>query len=138
MSFIDIKNPQERERIVHDFINIRNGLQAEAKNNKAKGLTQQIQLVKTYTPLIKATQESTNKITQELKNNRGIKENNTPYWKETYAKPAIDYYLDSKKNLDKYYGIQKRNGNYVMGTKIITLDKQSNITTSLRTYKGTQ
>ena len=67
MSFIDIKNPQERERIVNDFINIRNTLRAEAENNKAKGLTQQIQLVKTYTPLIKATQESTSKITEELK-----------------------------------------------------------------------
>ena len=108
MSFIDIKNPQERERIVHDFINIRNTLRAEAENNKAKGLTQQIQLVKTYTPLIKATQESTSKITQEIKNNRAVKENNNPFWKETYAKPAIDYYLDSKKNLDTYYGIVNR------------------------------
>ena len=79
MSFIDIKNPYERDRIIHDYVNIQNALRAEAENNKAKGLTQQMQIVKTYTLLIKATQESTNKITQELKNNRGIKENNTPY-----------------------------------------------------------
>ena len=30
------------------------------------------------------------------------------------------------------------NGNYVKGTEIITLDNQSNITTSSKTYKGTQ
>ena len=108
MSFIDIKNPQERDRIVQDYINIRNELRVKAENDKARGLTQQIQLVKTYTPLIKATQESTSKITQEIKNNRAVKENNNPFWKETYAKPAINYYLGSKKNLDKYYGIQKK------------------------------
>ena len=61
MSFIDIKNPQERDRIVQDYINTRNELRAKAENDKARGLTQQIQLVKTYTPLIKATQESSSK-----------------------------------------------------------------------------
>ena len=108
MSFIDIKNPQERDRIVQDYINTRNELRAKAENDKARGLTQHIQLVKTYTPLIKATQESTSKITEELKNNRAVKEEQKPFWKETYAKPAINYYLDSNKNLDEYYGIQKK------------------------------
>ena len=136
MSFIDIKNPQERDRIVQDYINTRNELRAKAENDKARGLTQQIQLVKTYTPLIKATQESTSKITQELKNNRAVKENNNPFWKETYAKPAINYYLDSKKNLDKYYGIQKKGDHYVMGNKMVTLDNKSNIIVNGKTYKA--
>ena len=128
MSFIDIKNPQERDRIVQDYINTRNELRAKAENDKARGLTQQIQLVKTYTPLIKATQESSNKITEELKNNRAVKEEHNPFWKETYTKPAINYYLDSNKNLDKYFGIQKKGDHYVMGEKTITLDDKSNIT----------
>ena len=138
MSFIDIKNPQERDRIVQDYINIRNELRAKAENDKARGLTQQIQLVKTYTPLIKATQESTSKITEELKNNRAVKEDHKLFWNETYAKSAINYYLDSNKNLDKYFGIQKKGEHYVMGTEIVTLDNQSNITTSLKTYKSTR
>ena len=128
MSFIDIKNPQERDRIVQDYINTRNELRAKAENDKARGLTQQIQLVKTYTPLIKATQESSSKITEELKNNRAVNEDNKPFWKETYTKPAINYYLDSNKNLDKYFGIQKKGDHYVMGVKTITLDNKSNIT----------
>ena len=128
MSFIDIKNPQERDRIVQDYINTRNELRAKAENDKARGLTQQIQLVKTYTPLIKATQESSSKITEELKNNRAVNEDNKPFWKETYTKPAINYYLDSNKNLDKYFGIQRKGDHYAMGLKTITLDKKSNIT----------
>ena len=40
----------------------------------------------------------------------------------------IKYYLDSKKNLDKYYGIQKRDDHYIMGDKIVTIDDKSNIT----------
>ena len=128
MSFIDIKNPQERDRIVQDYINTRNELRAKAENDKARGLTQQIQLVKSYTPLIKATQESSSKITEELKNNRAVNEDNKPFWKETYTKPAINYYLDSNKNLDKYFGIQKKGDHYAMGLKTITLDNKSNIT----------
>ena len=78
--------------------------------------------------MIKATQESSSKITEELKNNRAVNEDNKPFWKETYTKPAINYYLDSNKNLDKYFGIQKKGDHYVMGEKTITLDNKSNIT----------
>ena len=108
MLFIDIKNLQERDRIVQDYINTQNELQAKAEKYEARGFTQQTQLVKNYTPLIKATQESSSQITKELKNNRAIKEDNKPFWQETFAKPAINYYFNSKKNLDKYCGIQKK------------------------------
>ena len=85
MAFIDIKNPEERDRIVQDYINTRNELRAKADNDEAQGLVQQLQLEKTYTPLIKATQESSSKITKELKNNRAAREEEKGFWKETNA-----------------------------------------------------
>ena len=96
MSFISIKNPEQRDQIVQDYINTRKELRAKAENDKARGMVQQIQLEKTYTPLIKATQESTSKITQELKNNRAVKENEKSYWKPDVAKSAIEFYLSLK------------------------------------------
>ena len=47
MSFIDIKNPEQRDQIVQDYINTRKELRAKAENDKARGMVQQIQLEKT-------------------------------------------------------------------------------------------
>ena len=137
MAFIDIKNPSQREQIVQDYINTRKEIQQKAENDKAEGLQQQIQLEKTYTPLIKATQESTKKITEELKNNRAKVEKEKGYWKKDFAKPAIQYYLNLDKNMDKYYGIQKIGDDYVMGDKLVGIDKESNITVNNKTFEGT-
>ena len=137
MAFIDIKDPQKRDRIVQDYINSKKEFQQKSENNKAEGLQQQIELEKTYTPLIKATQESAKKITTEIKNSRANVEQEKGYWKKDFAKSAINYYLNISKNKDKYYGIQKRGDDYVMGSKIITIDNQSNITVDDTKFEGT-
>ena len=137
MAFIDIKDPQKRDRIVQDYINSKKEFQQKSENNKAEGLQQQIELEKTYTPLIKATEESAKKITTEIKNSRANVEQEKGYWKKDFAKSAINYYLNISKNKDKYYGIQKRGADYVMGSKIITIDNQSNITVDDTKFEGT-
>ena len=137
MAFIDIKDPKNRDRIVQDYINTKKEFQQKSENDKAEGLQQQIQLEKTYTPLIKATQESTKKITTEIKNTRANVEQDKGYWKKDFAKSAINYYSNISKNKDKYYGIQKRGDDYVMGSKIITIDNQSNITVDDTKFEGT-
>ena len=137
MSFIDIKDPQKRDRIVQDYINTKKEFQQKSENDKAEGLQQQIELEKTYTPLIKATEESAKKITTEIKNSRANVEQEKGYWKKDFAKSAINYYLNISKNKDKYYGIQKRGADYVMGSKIITIDNQSNITVDNTKFEGT-
>ena len=124
MSFIDIKNPQKREQIVQDYIKTLGFVRNKAENEKAQGLEQQIKLEKQYNPIIKATKESTNKITDELKSNRALTEGKNGAWKRDFAKSAIDYYLGIKKNKDEYYGIQKREGQYKMGDATITLDSK--------------
>ena len=137
MSFIDIKDPKKRDQIVEDYIKTLSLIRQKAENEKAKGLEQQIKLEKQYNPIIKATKQSTNKITEELKNNRAIGEGQRGIWRRNFAQSAIEYYLNQKKNQDKYYGIQKMNGEYRMGDSTVTLDDKSNIYVDDVRFEGT-
>jgi hypothetical protein len=137
MSFIDIKDPQKREQIVQDYIKTLSLVREKAENEKAKGLEQQIKLEKQFNPIINATKQSTDKITNELKKNRAVPEGLKGIWKKNYAQPAIDYYLNVKKNIDKYYGIQKINGEYKMGEATVKVDDQSNIHVGNERFEGT-
>ena len=138
MSFIDIKDPNKREQIVQDYIKTLTLVRQKAENEKAKGLEQQIKLEKQYNPIIKATKESSNKITDELKNSRAIAENQKGVWRPNFSQPAIEYYLHIKnKGKDRYYGIVKINDQYKMGVATITLDDKSNIYVNNVRFEGT-
>ena len=137
MAFIEISNPQQREKIVHDYVSTLHEIRGKAENDKAQGLQQQIDLNKQYEPLIKATKDSASKITTELKSNRSIKEIDKGYWKQNFVKPAIDYYLNLKANVDKYYGIQKKGDHYIMGNSVVDIDSDSNIRVNDQKFEGT-
>ena len=137
MSFITIKDPLKRDEIVKDYIKMRHDLRVKSENDKAEGLEQRTQLEKTFSPIIKATKDSTQEITKELKTNRDIVEKEKGYWKPNFTKPAIDYYLNLNKNIDKNYGIKKQGSHYQMGQEIVTLDNLSNRTVDGRTFQGT-
>ena len=138
MSFIDIKNPQKRDQIVQDYIKTLAFVRNKAENEKARGLEQQIKLQKQYNPIITATKESTNRITDELKSSRAVAESQKGYWKRDFAKSAIDYYLNLTKNEDRYYGIQKKDGQYKMGNATVILDNKSNIYIDGKRFEGTR
>ena len=123
MAFIEISNPAKRNEIVKDYINTKHQLQEKYENDKAVGLQQRIAFEKQYQPLLKASKESSKDITKELKKNRTIKELDKGYWKPDYAKPALDYYLSLRNNVDKYYGIRKQADGYVMGDSKVVIDK---------------
>ncbi len=138
MSFITIKNPKERDKIVEDYIQTVQRVRDRTEDEKAQGMRSKVQLTKAFSPIVEATKESTSKITEEIKKSRAIAESGKAYWEKDFAKSAIDYYLDLKKNKDTYYGIQKRGESYVMGDKTdIKIDEDSNITIDDRTYKAT-
>ena len=137
MAFIEISNPAKRNEIVEDYINTKHQLQEKYENDKAVGLQQRIAFEKQYQPLLKASKESSKDITKELKKNRIIKELDKGYWKPDYAKPALDYYLSLRNNVDKYYGIQKKGNGYVMGDSNVVIDTDSNIIVNDQRFKGT-
>ena len=101
MSFIEIKNPHERDKIVKDYIETVKQLKEKSLNDKAEGMQRQIQLEKAFTPVVQATKESTAKITEEIKKNRAVKESEKGYWNKDFSKKAIDYYLNLKSNKDE-------------------------------------
>ena len=137
MAFIEIKNPQERDKIVSDYIETVKQLKEKSLNDKAEGLQRQIQLEKAFTPVVQATKESTAKITEEIKKNRAVKESDKGYWSKDFSKKAIDFYLNLKSNKDDYYGIQKSKTGYIMGDKNVEIDEQSNIHIDGNTFEGT-
>lgn len=137
MAFIEIKDPLQRDRIVEDYIKTRNLIRNESEDEKAHGLVQQIQIEKTATPVLKATQDSAKIITKELKESRAFAERQREFWDKNYVEPAITYYLKMKKNRDKYFSIQKSGNHYIMGNEIIRIDDNSNIIVEGERYEGT-
>ena len=144
MAFIDIKDPKQRDKIVADYLSTIKNIQRQNEDEKVIGLTRQVDLEKTFNPVIKATEMSTKAITKEIKNI-----NKTPpatlsiprkrTWDVSNGLTAIDYYLNKygKKNLDKYYGIQQDGDKLMMGDKEVTVDEDSNISVDNKTYNGT-
>ena len=148
MAFIDIKDPRERDKIVADYLSTIKHVQQRNEDERAIGLARQADLETTFNPIIKATEKSTKAITKELiPLRKEIKNINKPEtkpkkrtWDESNGRTAIDYYLNihSKKNLEKYYGIQQQDDDtLMMGDKEITVDEESNISVDGVGYEGT-
>ena len=133
MSFINIANPKERDKIVKDYVDTLQQYRTKAENQKAIGIERQTQLKEVFKPVVEATQESTNKITEQLQNNNVNKD----YWDSNSNEKAIDFYSKLKTNKDKYYSIQKIDGQYKMGHSNVEIDDLSNITIDGKTYQGT-
>ena len=143
MAFIDIKDPKERDRFVADYISTVKNIQQRNEDERALGLKRQIDLEKTFNPVIKATEMSTKAITNEIKNIKPPRPTLSVPKKRTWDADdgftAIDYYLNkySKHNLDKYYGIQQDGDKLMMGDKEIVVDGNSNIHVDDETFRGT-
>ena len=139
MSFIDIKDPKKRDEIVADYLATVRRVQQRNEDEKALGLVRQAELEKTFNPIVKATEKSTEAITKALH----VKQRTLPAirrkrtWTEQQS-DAIDFYLnDNKKKLDKYYGIQRDGeGKLWMGNGEVTLDGNNIIVDNVR-YEGT-
>lgn len=143
MAFIDIKDPKKRDAIVADYLSTIKHVQQQNEDERTVGLQKDVELEKTFKPIIKATEKSTAAITKELEGLKRptiIHPSRKRKWDGTIATKAIDYYLNThnKQNLDKYYGIQRDDNNeLVMGDKIVTVDGNSNIHVDNAIYKGT-
>ena len=142
MAFIDIKDPEKREEIVQDYIKNLKEIRERNENEKMRGITQRQDLAKVFQPVVQATEKSASQITSELKNlktevKKPKEENEGP----KATNKALEYYFEHfpKSKLDKYFGVYKENGIYMMGNKEITVDNQNNIWLDNGTdsYKGT-
>ena len=66
MAFIDIKDPKKRDAIVADYLSTIKHVQQQNEDDRTVGLQKNIELEKTFKPIIKATEKSTATITKEL------------------------------------------------------------------------
>ena len=93
MSFINISNPKEREKIVNEYRNTLNQYREKAEEEKAIGLQRAHQLKQVFQPVVEATKESTKQITEQLQKN----DTNKEIWDSSSNEKAIDFYLKQKK-----------------------------------------
>ena len=112
----------------------------------------QVNLERTFNPMIKATEKSTKAITSALiplrdeiktvSKSLPVTVSRKRLWDEDSQLTAIDYYLNkyTKKDLDKYYGIQRDDDDdnkLMMGDKEVTVDDNSDIIVDNERYNAT-
>ena len=68
MSFIDIKDPWERDAKIKDYIATKKRIQQRNEDEKAIGLARQVDLEQTFNPVVESTEKSTAAITKAIKN----------------------------------------------------------------------
>ena len=108
MSFLNISNPNERDKIVKDYVQTLHELRNRKENSKMEGLQREVELKKVFNPVVVATQESAKQITEGIKSQE--------------SDSGINYYFRQKNNRDKYYGIQRKNEKYIMGNKEVEIN----------------
>ena len=163
MSFIKIKDPRKREELIKDLIETRKRIKDNFVARKVGEIEYQTGLTKLFKPVTdtqKATakeitdaQKATaEKITSELLPIReGIEEMPTKLFKKVF--PSIEFKTDdiinfgplavnsllqafTKKDIDKFYGINAEDGKFKIGNKFITIE-EDNIIIDDKTFEGT-
>ena len=161
MSFLDIKDPKKRGRVVADYLAIVKRLQHRDINERAQDLVRQDDLDQMFEPVVKSTGKSTDAFTNELvpireeikTMNKHLvdtteKMKDTITMKQQQQHPTDDdtsnvleqYLLEygGSRVLDKYFAIQRVGDNkYEMGTKAVAIDNNSDIIVDGVKYDGT-
>ena len=163
MSFIKVKDPRKREELVKDFIETRKRIKDNFMARKVGETEYQTGLTKLFKPvtdtqkatakeITEAQKTTAEKFTQELLPiKEGIEELPTKLFKKVF--PSIEFKTSdiinfgplavnsllqafTKKDIDKFYGINAEDGNFKIGDKFITIE-DNNIIIGDITFVGT-
>ena len=149
MSFIDIKDPKKRDRVVADYVAMIRRVQQRNEDEKSAGLAKQAELEHTFNPIVQAAEKTTRAITEhldELKEKlhleplKAIRRRKRTWDDRTTGLTALGFYMNefNKDEVDKYFGISKDDeGNLVLGDTRVLVDGNSNIIIGDRKYEGT-
>ena len=163
MSFIKVTDPRKREELIKDFIETRKRIKDNFIARKVGEIEYQTGLTKLFKPVTE-TQKATakeitdaqkataEKFTQELLPiKEGIEELPTKLFKKVFPSIefkasdiinfgplAVDALLQAftKKDIDKFYGINAEDGKFKIGNKFITIEKD-NIIIDNKKFEGT-
>ena len=144
MSFLDIKDPKEREKIVADYLRTRKNIQQRNEDEKVVGLMKHEELKTVFEPIVEAQRETTKSL-QELKpkldettTRRPIILQRKRTWTDRGESPLDFYEKANPKYQDKYYGIVRDvEGRLTMGNKQVSVDRENNIHVDDTIYNGT-
>ena len=163
MSFIKIKDPRKREELIKDFIETRKRIKDNFISRKVGEIEYQTGLTKLFKPVTETQKATAKEITEAQKATaekftsellpirEGIEELPTKLFKKIF--PAIEFKTDdiinfgplavnsllqafTKKDIDKFYGINAEDGKFKIGNKFITIEKD-NIIIDDKTFEGT-
>ena len=154
MSFLDIPDPQQRDKIVADFLQTRHRIQQRNEDERAVGFARQRELSTVFSPLIEAQRETTEEIKKQQQQPtllpppppRGppiIYRKRT--WDDSREISALDFYQREypKESQEKYYGIVREGPGggsgeeqLVMGDKRVRVEN-NNIIVDGSVYEGT-
>ncbi len=157
MSFLNIKNPNERDAIVKEYLATVKRIQQKNLNEKAQDLVRTEDIERTLEPVVRTTKQSTDAITRELipikdeikvlnerlenrENNRQKQRNDKKDDTAMDQKQDIVqafYNQTAEDKLDKYFGIVMEDGRYKMGNKYVQVDGTDLIIDHKR-YTGTK
>ena len=163
MSFIKVKDPRKREELIKDFIETRKRIKDNFIARKVGESEYQTGLTKLFKPVTDTQKTTAKEITEAQKATaekftsellpikEGIEELPTKLLKKVF--PSIEFKasdiinfgplaVDSllkaftKKDIDKFYGIYAEDGNFKIGDKKITIEKDNIIIDDI-TFVGT-
>ena len=163
MSFIKVKDPRKREELVKDFIETRKRIKDNFMARKVGETEYQTGLTKLFKPvtdtqkatakeITEAQKTTAEKFTQELLPiKEGIEELPTKLFRKIF--PSIEFKASdiinfgplavnsllqafTKKDIDKFYGINAEDGNFKIGDKFITIEDNDIIIGDI-TFEGT-
>ena len=138
MSFFRIEDPKKRDALVAEYTATIKRIKDRNLQERLGSLVHQEKLQKTFTPLIESNKETSAAITNELKPMKEeLRDLNKQIKNIKDEKPDVLLEGDSTRP-DMYFGIQEdEHGNYILGDKIIEVDRDRNIRIAGVVYNGT-
>ena len=129
MSFLGIKDPEERERIVHEYMRLRQNIRERDESKRWSNIHQQRTLEKTFAPIIQSQKHMTDEIVKTLKNEREeivpLQRKKRKLEMEDYGPLEEDYrqrYALRDPDIDTKFGINfLADGKVVIGDTPITI-----------------
>ena len=120
MSFFDIKDPEERDAVIEDYLALKKQLKECNIAEHGYLADQQSDLEETSPPVV----TSNEKMAQDIKDNRRIEINRNIEMKKKVLRPQIDSkqsflpkYMDDA--VDRLFGICYESGHFMMYTHIL-------------------
>jgi len=161
MSFLKIKGPSKRDKLVAEYLKTKNKIQENLRSERLGEQSLYEDFGKIFKPITEQQKKSSEEIVSKFTPLQETIENIPPAlpWgqdegqREAFAEldtpqialdeTSLDWeylekYSQRKKDTDRTYGIRREKGKYFMGGKRVIIDNDSNLFVDVKRYRGTE